>query len=168
MKIAIVVDSKTGNTRMVAKALASALDAAVTPLAEGASEAVASADTVLAGFWCDKGDCSPEMAEFLGTLSGKRVFLFGTAGFGGSQPYFERVLANVAKHLPADAELIGQAMCQGRIAAGFRARYEAALQSDPTDERARVMIHTFDVALNHPSQQDFGRITTAAKKALGL
>lgn len=41
-------------------------------------------ETIYAGFWTDKGSCSPEMEQFLSTLAGRKVFLFGTAGFGGA------------------------------------------------------------------------------------
>ena len=108
MKCLVVVNSKGGNTRMVANALVDALEKAgsevvfVDDPAAVDRASVDAAEAVLAGFWTDKGDCAPEMATFLERLSGKRVFLFGTAGFGGSPEYFERILGNVQKHLPAD------------------------------------------------------------------
>lgn len=167
MAHAIVVDSKTGNTRKLADALASELgdEVAVAGTVEAAA-AIAQADTVLAGFWCDKGDCSETAATMLQGLAGKRVFLFGTAGFGGSLEYFERVLGNVRQHLPKTAQLIGTFMCQGRIAPAARGRWEAALAKNPEDRQAKMMLMTFDAAEKHPTKQDLTRVVTAAKKAL--
>lgn len=168
MMCAIVVDSKTGNTRKLAEALGRALGSEVAAVgSDEAREATASADAVLFGFWCDKGDCSPVAAEGLACLAGKRVFLFGTAGFGGSQEYFERVLANVKKHLPATAEVIGSMMCQGKIDPAGRGRWEAAAAANPDDARAKMMLKTYSVAEKHPTEQDICRVVTAAKKALG-
>ena len=36
-------------------------------------------------------------SDFLKQLRGKQVFLFGTAGFGGSEEYFNKILKNRAK-----------------------------------------------------------------------
>lgn len=169
MACAIVVDSKTGNTRKLADALAAELGGVVCAVGSPeAGAAVDAADTVLFGFWCDKGGCSEESAAALAALEGKRVFLFGTAGFGGSPEYFDRVLGNVRKHLPASAQLIGEIMCQGRIDPAARSKWEAAAQANPADPRATMMLKTFDAAEKHPSEQDLTRVVTAAKKALAL
>lgn len=174
MKCLIVVSSRGGNTKQVANALADALGASgaeVSLVFDAASvdgDALRAADAVLAGFWTDKGDCAPEMASFLGSLAGKRVFLFGTAGFGGSAEYFGRITGNVARHLPETAELVGSAMCQGKMGAGVRARYEAMLAEKPGDERIQAMIDNFDAALSHPDADDLAGIVDAAKRALGL
>ena len=101
-------------------------------------------------------------------LSGKRVFLFGTAGFGGSPEYFERILGNVRKHLSDSVEYLGGVMCQGKMGAGVRKRYEAMLAENPGDARIQAMIDNFDAALAHPTEEDVARITAAAQRALGV
>lgn len=83
-------------------------------LAYGApGEAATRADLIFAGSWTDKGACNEEMAAFLAGLSGKKVALFGTAGFGGSREYFDTVLARMAKVLPADCEMAGGFCARG-------------------------------------------------------
>ncbi len=172
MTCLIVVSSKSGNTRLVADALASELAgagvAAAGPFApeEVAEAELGGADTVLAGFWTDKGDCAPDLAAVLERLGGKRVFLFGTAGFGGSEAYFAQILDRVRAHLSEDATYLGGAMCQGKMGAGVRARYEAMLAEHPGDERIRGMIDNFDAALAHPDEADLARIVAAAREAL--
>lgn len=173
MTCLIVVSSKGGNTKQVADALARELIVAGAEVAgpmppdDAADDRIAAADAVLAGFWTDKGDCAPDMAAFLGKLAGKRVFLFGTAGFGGSEAYFARIASAVAQHLPAEAELLGSAMCQGKMGPGVRARYEAMLAEHPDDERIKGMIANFDAALAHPDEADCARVAAAARTALG-
>ena len=93
MSYAIVFSSKTGNTALLAQTLQEQL-----PQADccyfGAPDAAALAtDTLYVGFWTDKGTADADTLDFLKQLRGKRVFLFGTAGFGGSAPYFEKILA---------------------------------------------------------------------------
>lgn len=175
MNYMIATSSKTGNTQQLADALAASLagekDAVCVyagPVdAPEAAAALEQADTVLAGFWCDKGDCAPEAAELLARLGGKRVFLFGTAGFGGAPEYFERILGTVSAHLPADADYRGGAMCQGKMPAGVRARYEGMLADKPGDARIQAMIDNFDAALAHPTADDCARVVAAARAALG-
>lgn len=174
MRCLIAVSSAGGNTRMVAEHLERELRSAgcevpgVADVAAVSEDETRAADVVLAGFWTDKGDCAPAMASLLETLEGKRVFLFGTAGFGGSPEYFERILGNVRKHLSDSVEYLGGAMCQGKMGAGVRKRYEAMLAKNPEDKRAQAMIDNFDVALSHPDADDIEGIVAAAREALGL
>lgn len=173
--IAILYNSNSGNTRMVAEALERALaddgariasvKIAAASVAQ-ATGAAAAADTVLVGFWCDKGSCTDEVARVLGGLAGKRVFLFGTAGFGGAPAYFERILAAVRAKLPEDATYLGGAMCQGKMGQGVLARYEAMLAEKPGDARITSMIDNFHDALGHPDEVDLAAIVKAARAAL--
>lgn len=181
MSVAIVASSKGGNTKNVADALTEALKAKGVdvsysgsvpvdgaPGAKEARDAVEAATTVFVGFWTDKGDCAPEVAELLSKLSGKRVFLFGTAGFGGSPEYFERILGNVRSHLADSSELVGSAMCQGKMGPAVRHRYEAMQAEHPDDARIQAMIDNFDAALSHPDADDLSSIVRAAENALGI
>ena len=73
------------------------------------------AETLYIGFWTDKGHADDTLTAFLQTLKGKRVFLCGTAGFGGSAEYFEQILAAVQKSLDESNTVIGTYMCQGKM-----------------------------------------------------
>lgn len=124
------------------------------------------ADVVFVGFWCDKGSCSPAVQHFLQGLVGKRVFLFGTCGFGESDEYFAQILDRVRAYLPADAQYIGGAMCQGKMGMGVKRRYESMLEKDPENAQARMLIDNWNKAQSHPNEDDFSRIAAAAKEAL--
>ena len=175
MQYLIATSSKTGNTRQLADALAAALagrEGATCvyngPAGPEAAAALSQADTALVGFWCDKGTCPPDTAELLAQLGGKRVFLFGTAGFGGAPEYFDRILDTVRAQLPASAVYLGGAMCQGKMTPNVRTRYEAMLAEKPGDARIQAMIDNFDAALAHPDARDLAAVATAAQAALGL
>ena len=82
MKIAIVYASETGNTAQIAQAIREGCQGheivAFGPLPRDVGEA----ELIFVGSWTDKGTCAPAVKEFLQGLHGKRVALFGTAGFG--------------------------------------------------------------------------------------
>lgn len=124
------------------------------------------ADVIFVGFWCDKGSCSPAVQHFLQGLAGKRVFLFGTCGFGESDEYFAQILERVRTYLPADAQFIGGAMCQGKMGMGVKRRYEGMLEKDPENAQARMLIDNWNKAQSHPNEDDVSRIAAAAKEAL--
>ena len=137
-------------------------NAAASTIATQASKA----DVVFVGFWCDKGSCSPAVQHFLQGLAGKRVFLFGTCGFGESDEYFAQILERVRAYLPVDARFIGGAMCQGKMGMGVKRRYESMLEKDPENAQARMLIDNWNKAQSHPNEDDFSRIAAAAKEAL--
>lgn len=124
------------------------------------------ADVVFVGFWCDKGSCSPAVQHFLQGLAGKCVFLFGTCGFGESDEYFAQILDRVRAYLPADAQYIGGAMCQGKMGMGVKRRYEGMLEKDSESAQARMLIDNWNKAQSHPNEDDVSRIAAAAKEAL--
>lgn len=160
MSYSIVYSSRTGNTALLAQTIRDTLPASDC-VYFGAPDAKAlAADTIYAGFWTDKGTCDEQVAQFLQSLSGQKVFLFGTAGFGGAPAYFEQILNRVRENLPETTELIGSYMCQGKMPAAVRARYEA-MEDNP---RRAAMIENFDRALSHPDAQDLDALANAVRR----
>lgn len=182
MNIALITNSKSGNTAQLAQALREAFavsdvqlvcdvelpDAPDTTQLEDAAGQALLADAICVGFWCDKGSCTGGVAKLLERMDRKRVFLFGTCGFGGSQEYFDQIIERVREHLPQTTELVSAFMCQGKMGPGVRARYEAMLAKDPTDARAQALIDNFDSALAHPNVDDLDAVVSSAARALGL
>ena len=181
MTCSLVVNSKSGNTRMVSGAIKRALQAAGVDFVHAAAlsddadadqvaleaQSACAADTVLVGFWCDKGACTPSVAALLSALHGKRVFLFGTCGFGADQSYYQQIIDRVISNLANDAELAGWAMCQGKMGMGVKRRYEGMLEKDPENAQALMLIDNWNKAQSHPNEDDVSRIAAAAKEALG-
>lgn len=162
MRYAVVFSSKTGNTRRLAEEIRNHLGEASCRYFGVPDEAALDADVVFAGFWTDRGDCEGALAAYLESLTTQRLFLFGTAGFGGDPTYFAKILANVQKHVPATVSVIGSYMCQGQMQPAVRRRYEA-MEDSP--QRA-AMLQNFDRALGHPDRADLDGLLAAVSAAL--
>jgi flavodoxin I len=162
MRYAVVYSSRTGNTALLAQTIRDMCtrDAC---LYFGAPDAQAlAAQTLFVGFWTDKGTCDEQTARFLEQLTDQRVFLFGTAGFGGAPEYFEQILSRVKAHMGQDVQLIGTYMCQGKMPQQVRDRY-ASMEDSP---RRTAMLQNFDQALGHPDAQDLARLKSAVEQCV--
>ena len=93
-RYAIIFSSRTGNTRKLADTIRGALPDARCAYFGEAKSADPDAEMIYVGFWTDKGTADQACLELLGRLRNKKIFLFGTAGFGGSEAYYQKILAN--------------------------------------------------------------------------
>ena len=162
MKIAIVYKSLTGNTRLVAEAMGKALKSEHEVCVCEPAEDI-KADLYVVGTWIDKGSCTKEIAEFLGKLEGCRVALFATAGFGGSQDYYNALAERIKAQVPSSNEILGQFFCQGKMPMSVRDRYVAMLQANPEDKNMEVNVKNFDEALSHPDEADLDNAAAWAR-----
>ena len=154
MKYSIVCNSKTGNTKMLSDAIKDHLDRSDCIYFGEPSTKALNADIIYVGFWTDKGCCNKECKEFLGKLDNKKVFLFGTAGFGEDNTYFDKIMNKTKSYLPKSAELIGTYMCQGKMPMSVRERYEKMKKVPGLPMDIDKMIANFDKALTHPDKKD--------------
>ena len=163
MSYAIVFSSKTGNTRLLADTLRASLPQnECTYFGAPAPEAL-EAETLYIGFWTDKGTADAATLQFLEQLHGKKVFLFGTAGFGGSEGYFSKILKTVQKSLDRSNTLVGSFMCQGKMPLSVRQRYEAMKKQPIHMPNLDMLIENFDKALSHPDADDLARLKQAVR-----
>ena len=154
MSYAIAYSSRTGNTAQLAQAVREALSQEECRyFGEPHAEALV-ADTIYVGFWTDKGTCDEQTARFLQGLTNQRIFLFGTAGFGGASAYFDQILGRVKENLGPNVQVVGTYMCQGKMPQVVRDRYES-MEDSP---RRTAMLENFDQALCHPDQGDLDRL----------
>ena len=158
MSYAIVFSSRTGNTALLAQTLQEQLPQADCCYFGAPDAAALAADTLYVGFWTDKGKADADTLDFLKQLRGKRVFLFGTAGFGGSAPYFEKILAATRKALDGSNTVIGSFMCQGKMPPSVRERYMKMKVQPEHPENIDALIENFDRALSHPDGNDLERL----------
>ena len=166
MKIAIIFASRTGNTAAVARAIREGC-AGHEIVAFGPPPAeVGEAELIFAGSWTDRGTCAPEVGEFLRTLHGKTVALFGTAGFGLSESYFASLGDRFKGELPADDRAVDAWFCPGKMPPEVRERYEAQLKERPGDKRLENMLQAYDHALTHPDGADLESARAFARSIL--
>ena len=156
----VFYSSKTGNTKYLAEILAASWQVK----AEEIGQAEVKAELVAVGFWTDRGVADGATREFLKTLEGKQVFLFGTAGFGGSEAYFANILERTMALLPPTATVVGTFCCQGRMDAAVKERYEQLLKEKPGDETVLQMMKNYEAALPHPNVADGAGLLLAASQ----
>ncbi len=114
MRSLIVFSSLTGNTAKVARAI---YDVLPEPREIHTVESVPSPDGfdfIAVGFWVDKGMPDTRSRNYLKTLKGKRVGLFGTLGADPGSDHARRCLEN-ALQLAEGNTVLGTFLCQGRI-----------------------------------------------------
>lgn len=159
MTYAIVYSSKTGNTRLLAETLRDTLPADDCLYFGTPNDEALRAERIYIGFWTDKGTCDADTATFLTRVTTQEVFLFGTAGFGGAPEYFDKILSAARQNLPDGAAVCGSYMCQGKMPAAVRTRYEQ-MEDSP---RRQMMIKNFDAALSHPDAADLTHLKDAVR-----
>ena len=163
MRYAIVFSSRTGNTRLLADTLRSCLPPEDCCYFGTPDPAALEADALYVGFWTDKGHADDATTEFLKQLQGKKVFLYGTAGFGGSEEYFEKILKAVQKSLDKSNTLTGSFMCQGKMPLSVRQRYEKMKAQPIPLPNVDALIRNFDSALSHPDAEDLEHLKHAVQ-----
>ena len=163
MTYSIVYSSRTGNTRQLAETIRSTLGLEQLVYYGNANEKALEADRIYVGFWTDKGACDSDTADFLKTLQGKEVFLFGTAGFGGAAEYFEKILQRTQAHLSEDNRVVGTYMCQGKMPMSVRERYVNMKAAPAKIPNLDQLIENFDSALSHPDEADLAGVAKAVR-----
>lgn len=167
MTYAVIFASLTGNTKMLAEEIRKFIGSEQCCYFGSPGEAVKNenvitkADIIFAGFWTDKGTLSEDMKEFLRGLAGKEIFLFGTAGSGGSKDYYQRVLSRVKECISGDCIVSGTFMCQGKMPESVKLRYQAMSKKDPADERVKSKLENYEKALKHPDSHDMEELKSS-------
>ena len=164
MKYAVVYSSQTGNTKMLAEAIRDTLPEEECVYFGGPDPKALSAEKIYVGFWTDKGTCDAETADFLTKLTGQKIFLFGTAGFGVSQEYFDKVLERTEKNISKGVTVTGRFMCQGKMPMSVRKRYVKMQNSAAKVPNIQGMIENFDKALSHPDKADLEALRKAVQQ----
>lgn len=156
----IVYSSRTGNT----KKLAATIHKVLPPdscFYYGTIDDVKDklSNIIYIGFWTERGNADSLTIEFLKKLKNKKIFLFGTAGYGGSEDYFRNIINNVKKNIDSSNTLIGTFMCQGKMPLAVKERYENMAKQNNSSVDIDKLIRNFEKALSHPDITDLERLT---------
>ena len=166
MDYSIVYNSQTGNTKMLAEVIQETLPPeSYRYFGEANSEYVDSA-LVFLGFWTDKGTCDPSTKTFIPSLKNKKIFLFGTAGFGGEQEYYDKILDSVKGNIDASNKVVGTYMCQGKMSLVVSERYEKMMTGTTKDSKFKDLIDNFDRAASHLNQIDYDKMRQEVIKVM--
>ena len=159
----ILFCSLTGNTKKLADAIYETLPKDKCDYFGTNDSQVPQSDVCYIGFWTDKGNADQKTLELLSKLKNKKIFLFGTAGFGGSQEYFQKVLGQIKESIDSSNTIIGEYMCQGKMPLSVRQRYEGMKKQPIHLPNLDALIENFDNALSHPDAEDLERLKQAVK-----
>lgn len=159
---ALVFSSRTGNTKILAETIKNKLKEEhfcyFGNTGQEAEDSIKEASIIFVGFWTDRGTCDESIKEFLRNLKGKNIVLFGTAGFGGSEVYFNEIIGRVKSFIDSSNTIIDSYMCQGKMQNSIKERYEKMLENNPKDEKVKMLIANFKMAMNHPNEDDINRL----------
>ena len=157
-RYSIIFSSATGNTKLLAETVHQALPREGCAYFGPWNREIPASPVVYVGFWTDKGNADPDTLALLKELRNKKVFLFGTAGFGESPAYFERVLGNVRTALDESNQVIGECMCQGKMPQAVKDRYLKMKAQPEHPANIDALIANFDRALSHPDKEDLEKL----------
>lgn len=155
----IVYSSRTGNTKKLAATIHKVLPSD-SCFYYGTIDNVKDklSNIIYIGFWTERGNADSLTIEFLKKLKNKKIFLFGTAGYGGSEDYFRNIINNVKKNIDSSNILIGTFMCQGKMPLAVKERYENMAKQNNSSVDIDKLIRNFEEALSHPDVTDLERL----------
>ncbi len=117
MKTLIAYSSVTGNTKKLCEGvynnLKEDLDITISTVKEMPS--AEDFDTVIIGFWVDKGTANKEAKKVIKNIKNKKVILLGTLGAAPDSPHGQKVLKNVAELPDSSNEYLGAFICRGKV-----------------------------------------------------
>ena len=163
-RYSILYSSKTGNTKKLAEKIREVLPEENCDYFGTEGAKALSSDILYIGFWTDIGNADSATLELLKSLKNKKIFLFGTAGFGGSEAYFQQVLGKVKESVDESNTVIGEFMCQGKMPQTVRERYIKMKSLPNPAPNLDMLIENFDRALSHPDENDLKRLRLSVEK----
>ena len=154
----ILFCSLTGNTKKLADAIYETLPKDKCDYFGTNDSQVPQSDVCYIGFWTDKGNADQKTLELLSKLKNKKIFLFGTAGFGVDEAYYRRILTNVKQSIDSSNTVIGEYMCQGKMPMAVRDHYVKLKEQPEYPANLDVLIENFERALSHPDKDDLDKL----------
>lgn len=147
MKKAIVFSSITGNTEKLANEIKGKIGE-VLYMGKPDDKAL-EADVIYVGSWAQGFSASADIREFMSKLSGKKVFVFITAGYGSTPEFFQGIMNAAKEHINDTNEIIGEFICMGKVS---DSKQEAIKKMD--EAKYETMKPELDKSLSHPNAED--------------
>ncbi len=158
MKTLIVYSSKSGNTKVLAQAVADFLPGTNIIKTVGEKPDPSGYDLVIVGFWLQAGKVDPQAAKYLENLVPSRLFLFASHGAAPASDHARKGMES-ARDLVGSSTIIGTFSCQGEVNPEFLAKVE---KKDPPPP----WIKDAPVAVGHPDATDIENLRKEIEKAL--
>ncbi len=156
MKKAIVYSSVTGNTKKLAHTIHEEIGEV--EYCGKISEDALKADMIFVGFWTQGFSCSKDVSDFLAKVKDKKVFIFGTAGYGNTEEFFAPIMDSVKSLLCDSNQIVGTYICQGKVS---DAKQKAIKDMD--EDKFNVMKPMLDESVSHPNDADIANLKEVIK-----
>lgn len=172
MKSIILYSSLTGNTKRVAEAMASVMpsDTPCVPIKQAPAD-LSVYDTVIIGFWVDRGTANKEAAKLIETLHNKHIVLFATLGMYADSDHARESIEKAASLLPNKESLVDGFVCQGKIDPKVIEMMYKMFPPGSAHGQSPERDALHKAAETHPDEQDLARaksfITTTMEKLQG-
>ena len=165
MKEAIIYDSLSGNTEILAKTIKSDKpNILFEKINNKTKENLKNIEIIYLGTPIIKGMCTEKIKELLESLEDKKIFLFVTAGYGISDEYYQNLRTRIVSIIPNSNEIIGSFFCQGKMPDAVKEKYISLIKEHPDDKNLKVSLENFEQAKTHPDENDKKRLLEEIKK----
>lgn len=165
MKEAIIYDSLSGNTEILAKTIKSENpNILFEKINNKTKENLKNIEIIYLGTPIIKGMCTEKIKELLESLEDKKIFLFVTAGYGISDEYYQNLRTRIVSIIPNSNEIIGSFSCQGKMPDAVKEKYISLIKEHPDDKNLKVSLENFEQAKTHPDENDKKRLLEEIKK----
>ncbi len=153
MKTLLTYSSKTGNTKKVAEGIHKILpdDSTLASVEENLNPE--QFDLIIIGFWVDKGTADEKAINYMKTIKGKKIGLFGTLGAYPDSEHAKQSMIRVKELIEPQNEVLAEFLCQGKIDPNLTKKFEKLPPDHPhamTEERRKRHLE----ASKHPNEDD--------------
>ena len=159
MKYAVIYQSKSGNTKLLAEEIFSSIDSDEKVICDiDECDEVPVADVYFVGFGIHNYSCGIDIANCMENIGISKLALFATCGYVPTEQYKEKLEDNLEVWLPEDAKYLGMYLCQGKVEFDRR---EIMISKMPQAESA--MCEMFNQGSSHPDNDDLDAVSSFAK-----
>lgn len=167
MKCIVIYSSLTGNTKMIAEAIASVLPEGSPCVAvDNVPADLDSYDLVFAGYWVDKGGPDKKSKELLGRLHNMNVAIFATLGAYPDSPHAMESLDKGAECLFDPECECGRFICQGKVDPQLVEQMAKMFPKDHPHGMNPERIKRLEDASKHPDENDCNNARAFAQEVL--
>lgn len=169
MKYQVVYESRNGNTRAIAEAMAAVLPSSATGLVDiDAAVPSRDADVYCIGYGVHSSICSLKLLDFMELLHDKTILLFATCGLEPTEAYRKLLERNVEPFLPDQCDYRGMFLCQGAISEDGVTMLQQHIEKAGNADQLRQLDQLVCRAQAHPDFDDLDAARQFVKTALGL
>lgn len=160
MKYAVIYQTKSGNTEIVAESIFNAIDSDDKVMFDLEDMSyIPKADVYFIGFGVQNNNCSLEMIEVMEELGHSKCALFSTCGLFPTESYKEKLINLMKIWLPEECEFLGMYLCQGESMDAWK---KQMFEKHPGQKE--TLEEMFEKGKGHPNSQDLSEAAHFVKE----